>query len=241
MEMDPNFDQSLLPFGSVANTGVGFIKSCGSIPQDSFLTFTVLNNCPYTVWAAANPGGGRRLDTNHTWLLKLPSRTTGRIWGRNNCKFDNSGHGICETGDCGGKLECQTYGSPPNTLAEFSLNQINNLDLFDISLVDGFNIAMEFKPMSKGCSKVVGCTADINGQCPQALKAAGGCNNPCQVFKTDKYCCFADRDNCGPTDYSKFFKDRCPHAYSYPTDDATSTYTCPSTAATGYQVLFCPT
>ncbi|KAL0543935.1 hypothetical protein IC582_019040 [Cucumis melo] len=241
MKMDPNFDRSLLPFGSMANTGVGFITRCALIPQDSFSTFTVLNNCPYTVWAAAYPGGGRRLDTNQTWLLKLPSPTTGRIWGRTNCKFDSTGHGICETGDCGGKLECQFSGSPPNTLVEFSLNQGKNLDIFGISLVDGFNIPVELKPKSKGCNRVVGCTADINGECPEALKADGGCNNPCQVFKTEKYCCFSVTERCRPTDYSKFFKDRCPDAYTYPTDDATSTFTCPSTGATGYHVLFCPT
>ncbi|RWV93422.1 hypothetical protein GW17_00044120 [Ensete ventricosum] len=72
------------------------------------------------------------------------------------------------TGDCGGVLACTAYGSPPNTLAEFALNQFNNLDFFDISLVDGFNVPMDFSPTSGGC-RGIRCAADINGQnCPDA-------------------------------------------------------------------------
>ncbi|KAM4073438.1 hypothetical protein ACB094_10G019100 [Castanea mollissima] len=154
--------------------------------------FDISNNCPFTVWAAAVPGGGRQLNP--------------------------------------------PYGAPPNTLAEFALNQFQNLDFFDISLVDGFNVPMEFSPTSGGCTNGIRCTADINGQCLAQLKAPGGCNNPCTVFKTNEYCC--NSGNCGPTNYSKFFKDRCPSAYSYPKDDATSTFTC--TSGTNYKVVFCP-
>ncbi|KAK3019314.1 hypothetical protein RJ639_004634 [Escallonia herrerae] len=93
---------------------------------------------------------------------------------------------------------------------------------FDISLMDGFNVAMEFIPTSNGCTSGPTCTADINDQCPNELKALGGCNNPCTVFKTDEYCC--NSGNCGPTDFSRFFKDRCLTAYSYPKDDQTSTF-----------------
>ncbi|XVE64884.1 hypothetical protein DITRI_Ditri07aG0137500 [Diplodiscus trichospermus] len=181
-------------------------------------TFNIRNNCPDTVWAAAVPGGGAR------------------IWARTKCQFDGAGRGSCQTGDCGGLLQCQAYGAPPNTLAEFALNQFNNLDFFDISLVDGFNVPMEFSPTSGGCSRGIRCTADINGQCPNELKAPGGCNNPCTVYKTDQYCC--NSGNCGPTDLSRFFKTRCPDAYSYPKDDQTSTFTCPG--GTNYRVVFCP-
>lgn len=235
--ISPNFDKSLLPFGSQSTTGILF-SSCNRNEVNPDATFTMLNNCSFAVWAAAIPGGGRRLDSRQTWLLNVqPGTTGGRIWGRTNCSFDNSGKGNCETGDCGGVLQCETYGSPPNTVAEFALNQFNDLDFFDISLVDGFNIPMEFRPTSKtGCSRGVRCAADIKGQCPAVLRAAGGCNNPCTVFKTEEYCC--NNGKCGPTDFSKFFKERCPDAYSYPKDDATSTFTCPS--GTHYDVVFCP-
>ncbi|KAI6702158.1 hypothetical protein NL676_011294 [Syzygium grande] len=200
-------------------------------------TFDIRNNCPYTVWAAAVPGGGRRLDRGQSWTLNVnPGTTQARIWARTNCQFDGAGKGRCQTGDCGGVLECKSYGQPPNTLAEFALNQFGGKDFFDISLVDGFNVPMDFSPTSNGCTRGIKCTADINGQCPAQLKAPGGCNNPCTVFKTNQYCC--NSGSCGPTDFSRFFKVRCPDAYSYPKDDQTSTFTCPG--GTNYRVVFCP-
>ena len=202
-------------------------------------TFTIRNNGPYTVWAAASPGGGRRLDRGQTWTLNVAAGTAmARIWGRTGCSFDGAGRGRCQTGDCGGLLQCQGWGQPPNTLAEYALNQFNNLDFFDISLVDGFNIPMDFSPTSGGCRGPRQCTADINGQCPAQLRAPGGCNNPCTVFKTNEYCCTNGQGSCGPTDFSRFFKQRCPDAYSYPQDDPTSTFTCPG--GTNYRVVFCP-
>ncbi|KAL0331267.1 UNVERIFIED_CONTAM: Thaumatin-like protein [Sesamum angustifolium] len=153
-------------------------------------TFDIRNNCPFTVWAAAVPGGGRPLNSGQTWTINVAAGTQGaRVWARTGCSFDGAGRGRCQTGDCNGLLQCQAYGAPPNTLAEYALNQFNNLDFFDISLVDGFNVPMEFSPNSGGCSRGIRCTADINGQCPAQLRAPGGCNNPCTVFKTDKYCC----------------------------------------------------
>ncbi|XP_057477417.1 thaumatin-like protein [Actinidia eriantha] len=200
-------------------------------------TFNIINNCPFTVWAAAVPGGGKRLDRGQTWNI-FPAAGTkeARVWARTGCNFDGAGRGKCQTGDCNGLLQCQAYGAPPNTLAEYALNQFSNLDFIDISLVDGFNVPMEFSPTSGGCTRVIKCTAKINEQCPNELRAPGGCNNPCTVFKTDQYCC--NSGNCEPTDYSRFFKTRCPDAYSYPKDDKTSLFTCPG--GTNYKVVFCP-
>ncbi|OVA16096.1 Thaumatin [Macleaya cordata] len=199
-------------------------------------TFDIQNKCSYTVWAAAIPGGGRRLDPGQSWRIDVRAGTTqARIWGRTNCIFNGSGHGRCETGDCNGLLQCNASGVPPTTLVEYGLNQFQNLDFVDISLVNGFNIPMDFSPTG-GCARGINCSADINGQCPNELRAPGGCNNPCTVFKTDEYCC--NSGSCGPTNFSRFFKERCPEAYSYPKDDATSTFTCPG--GTNYRVVFCP-
>ncbi|PON58335.1 Thaumatin [Parasponia andersonii] len=198
--------------------------------------FDITNSCSFVVWAAAVPGGGRQLNPGQTWHLDVSPGTKGaRIWARTGCSFDGAGRGRCQTGDCGGVLECRGYGQPPNTLAEYSLNQYKNLDFFDISLVDGFNVRMDFSPTSPQCKRGPKCVANINGECPAKLKAPGGCNNPCTVFKTDQYCC--NSGSCGPTDYSRFFKTRCPDAYSYPKDDPTSTFTCPG--GTNYKVVFC--
>ncbi|CAI9784553.1 unnamed protein product [Fraxinus pennsylvanica] len=200
-------------------------------------TFDIRNNCPFTVWAAAVPGGGRQLGRGQTWRINVAAGTTAaRIWARTGCSFDGSGRGRCQTGDCNGLYQCQGYGAPPNTLAEYALNQYNNLDFFDISLVDGFNVPMEFSPTSGRCSRGIHCAADINSQCPNELRAPGGCNNACTVFKSDQYCC--NSGSCSETYYSRFFKDRCRDAYSYPKDDQTSTFTCPG--GTNYRVVFCP-
>lgn len=204
-------------------------------------TFDIRNQCGYTVWAAASPGGGRRLDPGQSWSLYVaPGTKEARIWGRTNCNFDGSGRGHCQTGDCGGVLQCTGYGVPPNTLAEFALNQWNNLDFIDMSLIDGFNIPMDFSPInSAGCNtQSIKCTANILGECPNELRVPGGCQGPCTVFKTPEYCCTNGPGTCGPTKFSRFFKDRCRDAYSYPQDDATSMFACPG--GTNYRVVFCP-
>ena len=137
---------------------------------------------------------------------------------------------------CGGLFQCQGGGSgaaPPHTLAEFSLDQFGNLDFYDISLVDGFNVPMVFNSTSPECSSI-DCTGDLNGNCPTELKAPGGCNNPCAVFKTKGYCCTAGAD-CKATNYSMFLKVGCPGAYTIPYYDATSAYSCPG--GSNYNVL----
>ncbi|KAF9592385.1 hypothetical protein IFM89_014555 [Coptis chinensis] len=199
--------------------------------------FEIRNQCSYTVWAAAVPGGGRQLNSGQSWTLTVnPGTKAARIWGRTNCNFDGNGRGGCQTGDCGGLLNCQGYGRAPNTLAEYALNQDRNNDFYDISLVDGFNIPMDFSPTTGGC-RSLRCASDINGPCPSQLRAPGGCNNPCTVFRTNEFCCTNGPGSCGPTDFSRFFKARCPDAYSYPQDD-TATKACPGGG--NYRVVFCP-
>ncbi|KAJ4721543.1 Thaumatin-like protein [Melia azedarach] len=215
---------------------ISFLLISLSFTSTHAATFKIRNQCPFTVWAAAVPGGGRRLNRGHTWTIDVaPGTAQARIWARTGCMFDAAGRGGCLSGDCNGLLQCQSYGQPPNTLAEYALNQYGNLDFFDISLVDGFNVPMKFGPISGNCNGI-NCAAKLNEQCPKELRAPGGCNNPCTVFKTDEYCC--NSGNCGPTTFSRFFKQGCPDAYSYPKDDETSTFTCP--AGTNYKVVFCP-
>ncbi|XP_051129784.1 protein P21-like [Andrographis paniculata] len=202
------------------------------------IVFSIKNNCPYTVWAAAVPGGGRRLDGGQTWNLGFPGGPKlAKIWARTGCSFNSTGRGGCRTGDCDGWLRCRNYGSPPHTLAEYGLNSFAGKDYYDISLMKGFNVPMEFAPTTNGCRRAVKCAADISGQCPEQLRAAGGCQNPCTVYKTAKYCCGGGR-RCRPTALSKFFKSRCRDAFTFPEDDPTSTFVCPP--STDYRVVFCP-
>ncbi|KAL8507085.1 hypothetical protein ACS0TY_017829 [Phlomoides rotata] len=128
--------------------------------------FAITNRCGYTVWGAAT-NGGRRIDPGQTWSLDVNAGSQSwRIWGRTGCNFDGSGRGSCGTGDCAGLLVCNpsVSGRAPLTLAEFSLNGANNLDYYDISVIDGFNIPMAFNPTNGNCPQLT--CRDAN--CPDA-------------------------------------------------------------------------
>ncbi|XP_074266197.1 protein P21-like [Silene latifolia] len=196
------------------------------------VTFTVKNNCNYIVWGAAVPGGGQQLNPGGTWTFYVPpGQTGGRVWGRKGCTSNGPNQLSCTTGDCGGVLRCTGYSAPPNTLAEYSLNQYAGRDFFDISLVDGYNLPMSFTPVSNGCNSGPTCPAQLINSCPGQLRAQGACQNPCTIYQSDQYCNH-------PSQLSMYFKNACPTAYSYPRDDPTSTFTCPGN--TNYLVTFCP-
>ncbi|XP_047053733.1 G-type lectin S-receptor-like serine/threonine-protein kinase SD2-5 isoform X1 [Lolium rigidum] len=185
--------------------------------------FTIINRCSFTV------GGGMQLDPGKKWTLDMPTGTTdGRLWGRTGCSFHGKGGQSCQTGDCGGVLACTDNGQPPISLAEFKIGQGQTDDFFDISLVNGFNVPMDFLSVptqgGPGCSKGPRCEANITAHCPTELQAPGGCNNACIASGTS---------NCEPTTYSGFFEQMCPDAYN-----SYNGFTCPT--GTNYQVIFCP-
>ncbi|PIA41285.1 hypothetical protein AQUCO_02300210v1 [Aquilegia coerulea] len=197
--------------------------------------FEIHNNCSDTVWAAAIPGGGRQLNTSQSWIMNLKHNIPqqGQIWARTNCSFSKSGHGTCDSGDCNGQLQCKSNGTSPYTLVGYSLNQINNdRNFVHLSLVNGFNLGMDIIPIlseSDDSSREIRCRADINTNCPDDLKVSGGCKDPCAAY-----------DVCsGPTPETNFFKQSCPDAYSYPSEqDHAINYSYPRT--TNYRIVFCP-
>ncbi|RID77323.1 hypothetical protein BRARA_A00247 [Brassica rapa] len=147
-----------------------------------------------------------------------------------------------------------SYTVWPATLAEFTLNGAGGLDFYDVSLVDGYNIPMAIVPQGGGDASgvagnctITGCVKELNGPCPAQLKVATtgtadgvACKSACEAFGTPEYCCsgaFATPDTCKPSEYSLFFKNACPRAYSYAYDDGTSTFTC---AGADYLITFCP-
>ncbi|KAI4992446.1 hypothetical protein ZWY2020_051863 [Hordeum vulgare] len=226
----------------MASSSLSFILSLLlAIAATDAITVHLLNKCPYTVWPAAFPvGGGSRLDPGQAAAIQVPPGTAGgRIWGRTGCNFDASGRGSCATGDCGGVLACAAGGKPPATLAEYTLGTGGSPDFYDISLVDGFNVPMSFRPVAGSCH-AISCAADINAKCPSELRVEGGCLSACVKLGVPQYCCTPPLtpSTCGPTDYSRFFKELCPDAYSYAYDDKSSTFTCP--VGSDYQLVFCP-
>ncbi|KAK4351053.1 hypothetical protein RND71_030366 [Anisodus tanguticus] len=221
-------------------------------------TFTITNNCPYTIWPGTLSGSSSpRLSTTGFQLnagqsTSIPSAPgwSGRIWARTGCTFDASGAGSCQTGDCGGRLECNGAGAtPPASLFEITLGTGDTKDFYDVSIVDGYNLPMVATPqgVNGGCN-ATGCVSNLNMGCPKELQVVGGegqgnvvaCKSACEAFGLDQYCCageFANPTTCRPSFYSSIFKRACPRAYSYAYDDGTSTFTC---KASDYAIIFCP-
>ena len=218
---------------------------------------TLQNNCNYTVWPGTLSGNGPTiLDTGFSLTPGLsvqvtaPAGWSGRFWARTGCSFDGAGNGKCTTGDCTGGLKCTGGGVPPVTLAEFTIGSAanGNMDFYDVSLVDGYNVAMGVRATGgTGDCQYAGCVSDLNGNCPEELQvkdATGSvvaCKSACAAFNSPEYCCTGDHSTtqtCPPTNYSKMFKSACPRAYSYAYDDASSTCTC---SGADYAITFCPT
>lgn len=95
---------------------------------------------------AAPDGGGWELLAGATHQVLLPPAWGGRFWPRTGCAaFNDNGVPACQTGDCGGHLGCPpgVGGSPPATLAEFTLippTEPVGVDFYDVSAVDGTNL-----------------------------------------------------------------------------------------------------
>ncbi|KAJ3557945.1 hypothetical protein NM688_g1200 [Phlebia brevispora] len=148
-------------------------------------TFTVTNNCPYTVWPAifTDPNVGAATPDQPTGWEAVPGNTVsfsvpdnwaaGRIWGRRDCTFDSTGAGTCLSGNCNGGLLCDPtsgIGAPPASLAEFTLGpSAGNADWYDVSLVDGSNIPIQVNN-DVGCP-VASCPVDLNPNCTYSSKS----------------------------------------------------------------------
>ena len=222
---------------------------------------TFINHRSHTIWVAASPdkahplhATGWVLRPGHSLTITVPDHWNGRFWGRTGCVF-HRGRGHCQTGDCGGQLQCPGYGAIPATLAEYDLDAWDDLDFYDVSMVDGSNLPMYInvtkgnaakKVNARGCIPA-GCTKPVD--CPKALRVKAargkvvGCESACARFGTDQYCCrgkWASRSQCNPAkwpvDYARVFKRAEPYAYSYVYDDATSVYVC--SGRCDYRIVF---
>lgn len=217
----------------------------------------LVNNCNYSVWpgvlgSAGHPSlenGGFHLAVGEEVVFEVPNGWSGRIWGRQGCGFDGLGRGRCETGDCGGVLQCKgAGGAPPATVVELTFGTDRSpLHYYDVSLVDGFNLPVTVAPVGGGVGcGVAGCEVDLNACCPSKFEVKGqggravGCKSACLALGADKYCCrgnYASPASCKPTLFSHLFKAICPRAYSFAYDDASSLNMC---RASRYLITFCP-
>jgi hypothetical protein len=214
---------------------------------------TFVNRMSQTIWVAAAPNSatplaatGWELPAGQSVTITTPNNLNTRFWGRTGCVFDSAGVGHCQTGDCGGLFQCKGWGTIPATLAEVNFDAWDNLDFYDVSMVDGSNLPMYINttsssggtvdPISSDGCVPAGCTKPV--VCPSVLdvkvgSTVVGCISACARLDTDQLCCrgqYSSRAACNPTtwpvDYAAVFKRAEPYAYSYVDDDATSVFTC---------------
>ncbi|MGH7437721.1 MAG: thaumatin family protein [Polyangiaceae bacterium] len=206
-------------------------------------TFTVVNRCTQTVWAAALPattfpGGLVEMAPGYAFQVGVDNGWSGRIWGKTNCTTS------------GTTTTCASSGFPAS-LAELTLTKTaTGLDFYDVSLVDGFNLPIALEAVGHtpdpahpySCGSPT-CAANLDTTCSAQFqdkdKATGqvlACaNDACKVIGNN----VADASACVyPNQYTEFFKTACPQAYSFPYDDPTSTFTCKG--FNSYAVVFCP-
>ncbi len=224
---------------------------------------TFVNHMSQTIWVAAAPSAtsplsatGWVLPAGQSVTITTPNNLNTRFWGRTGCDFDSAGVGKCQTGDCGGLFQCKGWGTIPATLAEVNFDAWQNMDFYDVSMVDGSNLPMyinithssggtvdKISPdgcVAAGCTKAVACPSVLDVKVGAAVV---GCISACARLGGDQYCCqgpYAPRADCvpakWPVDYAAVFKTAEPYAYSYVDDDATSVFTC--SGVCDYRITF---
>ncbi|KAK9154271.1 hypothetical protein Sjap_001751 [Stephania japonica] len=229
--------------------------------NQSDLTITVVNNCPYTVWPAIQPNSGHLIlqrggftlpaQTHHSFPAP-PHPWSGRLWARTNCSATPTGAFACATGDCHtNSTDCDgASGATPATLAQLNLRSGASLDACDygVSLVDGYNAKMMVSAHDgRGACPVVGCGVDLLATCPEGLRvwdpqggAVVACKSGCQAYGTDELCCrneYGGVGRCRASGCSEFFKRACPATYTYAQDKSWPTPEC--YAPRELKVIFC--
>ncbi|XP_027915244.1 thaumatin-like protein 1 [Vigna unguiculata] len=198
-------------------------------------TVTITNKCKYTVWPAILSAAGSSslattgfvLVSGNSKTLPVPPAWSGQLWGRTLCFLDTNGKFSCVTGDCGtSTVEC-AGGNPksPVTLVEFDFNGTGHMNLYDISLVEGFNLPVRVASRGGNCS-ATDCSVDLNAVCPTEHKVirngeAVACKSTCQTE---------------PCSSSLFFKTACSGVRVYAHDHGFFTCSSPH-----YTLTFCPT
>ena len=175
--------------------------------RDSKVPIQVTNNCGEDIYPAITtqsgngpPSSGFHLGPGESNSQMVSSNWQGRVWARTNCSFNADGtapaSGIpgsaCLTGDCGGTIACTGAGTPPASLAEFTLATTNGQTFYDLSLVDGFNLAIGiiYNNSTSNDSASSNATSNIppNFTNPICIGSASLLSNtPTPAFQTAQY------------------------------------------------------
>ncbi|KAJ4829889.1 hypothetical protein Tsubulata_013150 [Turnera subulata] len=196
------------------------------------VTFTIANNCPFTVWPAARSNAAYpelsetsfTLEQGESTTLQVPGDWAGSIWGRTSCSKNPSGNFVCATGDFNSSsvqlVDVGKRPALPVTLANFHLVHPGGEDMYHVSVADGYNLPMIIRPQRGTGNTCVstGCIQDLNPPCPPELRVVGddgittvACKSACLAFGPWAYCC----SDCVSNSYGQFFKDACPRARNH--------------------------
>jgi len=190
---------------------------------------SVYNNCSFVINVAVGTSGDASQDQqatlkpSATFATTVPNGwTSGRVWGLR-----------------------PGYPIKPCTLAEFTFNSYDNLDFYDISIVDGFNLPMTIFVLGGTAGNCLNltCAGPILQDCPAALQVmenntVAACDSACTAFNDPADCCTgAYLIDCVASSYSEWFKSFCPEAYTFANDYTTDQ---PGCTDPEYQVVFCP-
>jgi hypothetical protein len=123
--------------------------------------------------------------------------TSGMCFVADSGQLPNNG-GLCQTGDCSGRLDCGASGLTANgaTLFEATFSAQKAQDNYDISLVSGYNVParVTLPGIRSACtldgivfSGTGGCAKDLNATCPEHLQVTVNPKNG-SVCQTDSDC-----------------------------------------------------
>jgi len=214
-------------------------------------TFTVVNNCSYTVdpgiYPAVYQNGGWSMAPGTSVSFAPGNTFNGRIWGRIGC--NSASPAQCSTGQCGGTgLQCAgTTGQTGTSLAEFNLNA-SGTDWYDVSYVDGIDNPIGVQISNGSCVSPNTCSSAVVSNCPSGLKSGSYCLSPCTETGNPEFCCtgaYGTSATCNPStwpaadsEYVSNIHSYCPNQYAYAYDDNVGLHTCPT--GSNYTITFCP-
>ncbi|KAI8371469.1 thaumatin [Radiomyces spectabilis] len=207
------------------------------------LAIEIVNECPHFLHVGHQTNGEDRgsiipLEIGETFQLPIETGWAGRIWARESCDLHS----------------CDTAGaSNPASLAEFKMNGAHDMDYYDVSFVDGYNLPIRIEPdmpeeeaawddpkycRSLLCMNLPDCPADLRSYDLSGRFVA--CESACSRYQADEYCCtgeYNSPDVCTTNHFATAIKSACPDTYSYAYDDETSLFGCKTKT---YKVIFCP-
>jgi len=217
-------------------------------------TFTVKNNCSYTVFPGIFPAsvfsnGGWTLAAGASSTFTVPSGSVGRLWGRTGC--NSASPAQCTTGSCGGTgLQCAgTTGQPNTSLFEWNINA-SGTDWYDVSYVDAVDNPIGVTVTNASCVSPSVCSASVLTSCPADLKSGAFCLSPCSRYNTDQFCCrgaFGTPQTCvvanwtaSAQTYVNNIHAQCPREYSYAYDENSGGALQTCSTGSNFTITFCP-